>query len=454
MAEPEVRFCSAADGVKIAYCDCGEGTPVLSAAYFNNIEVETRWEWHKILASRRRNIWFDARGAGSSQRQVPGFSLDEMTLDIGAVADELGLEKFALFAWMWSTPAAIAYAAKHPERVSHLVLFAGFARAADMLRIPRVKALFATLGEGDYDLFADTFCINVFGWQLPEVGQRVAAAERTSRTPEQAQAYYAAVRQYDVTDILPRISVPTLVMHPRGALFPTLEIARDLAACIPGARLKLLESSMTWSDELEPQYLDTLDEFIGDAIVPSQTHLEPAARRLVRALPSISTVLFTDIVEHTQMMQRLGDALGRSLLREHERITRETLRTYGGDEVKAMGDGFMASFVSVTAAVECAISLQRAFAKFSLPAPLDEETLGVRAGLNAGEPIAEDGDLFGTSVNLAARIAARANAGEILIPEPVRHLLTGKSFVFSDRGEHMMKGFDDAVRLYEVRWRE
>ena len=81
------------------------------------------------------------------------------------------------------------------------------------------------------------------------------------------------------------------------------------------------------------------------------------------------------------------------------------------------------------------------------------ERIGVRIGLNAGEPIEEDGDLFGATVILASRIAAKAGAGEILIPEPVRHLLSGKSYVYTDRGEHAMKGFDDAVRLYEVRWR-
>ena len=116
-----------------------------------------------------------------------------------------------------------------------------------------------------------------------------------------------------------------------------------------------------------------------------------------------------------------------------------------------MGDGFMASFGSVTSAMECAIALQRAFAEHTESMP---EPLHVRVGLNAGEPIEEDGDLFGAMVILASRIAAKAGAGEILIPEPVCHLLSGKTFTFSDRGEYEMKGFDDAVRLYEVRWQE
>jgi adenylate cyclase len=158
-------------------------------------------------------------------------------------------------------------------------------------------------------------------------------------------------------------------------------------------------------------------------------------------------------------MRRLGDAKGRDVLREHERITREVLKEFGGAEVKTMGDGFMASFGSVTKAMDCAIALQRAFAGDLTPVPSPSSgegsmKLNVRIGLNAGEPIEEDGDLFGSTVIMASRVAAQAGAGEILIPEPLRHLLSGKSYVYADRGEVMLKGFEDAVRLYEVRWRE
>ena len=161
------------------------------------------------------------------------------------------------------------------------------------------------------------------------------------------------------------------------------------------------------------------------------------------------TILFTDIVGHTEMMSRLGDERGRKVLREHERITREVLKAHGGTEVKTMGDGFMASFGSVTKAVECAVALQRAFAERE-----SDEPLHVRVGLNAGEPIEEEGDLFGATVILASRIAARAEGGEILVADTVRGLCSGKGFLFADRGEFVAKGFEEAVRVYEVRWRE
>jgi class 3 adenylate cyclase len=166
---------------------------------------------------------------------------------------------------------------------------------------------------------------------------------------------------------------------------------------------------------------------------------------------SVRTILFTDLVDHTAMMQRLGDARGRDVLREHERITREALKAHGGTEVKTIGDSFMASFPSAQKAVECAIALQRSFEAHRAEAA---EPITLRIGLNAGEPITDEDDLFGSSVILAARTKEKAAGGEILVTEVVRHLVTGKGFLFADRGHIEMKGFEEPVRVYEVRWRE
>jgi class 3 adenylate cyclase len=170
----------------------------------------------------------------------------------------------------------------------------------------------------------------------------------------------------------------------------------------------------------------------------------------------LQTILFTDVEGSTALTQRLGDARARDLLREHERMVREALKSHGGSEVKTMGDGFMASFSSATKALECAIAMQRAFAQHNESA---EEPIRVRVGLNAGEPIAEDdpdgrSDLFGTAVILAARIAAKADGGEILTSDTVRGLVAGKKFLFADRGETALRGFEDPVRLYELRWQD
>jgi class 3 adenylate cyclase len=157
------------------------------------------------------------------------------------------------------------------------------------------------------------------------------------------------------------------------------------------------------------------------------------------------------MANHTEMMSRLGDARGREILREHEALTRSLLQQHGGDEVKSMGDGFMASFGSVTRAVECAIELQRSIARRNESAA---EPLHVRVGLNCGEPIEDGGDLFGATVILASRIAMKAEASEILVADTIRGLCSGKGFLFADQGEFVAKGFEEPVRVYEVNWRE
>jgi len=243
--------------------------------------------------------------------------------------------------------------------------------------------------------------------------------------------------------------MPTLVLHRIADPAIPFSAGQKLAAGIPGARFLPLEGKghlFCLGDYRN--ILSAVDKFLGDRTdaTPEVATSQPAQ---TKRRSGVSTVLFTDIVGHTEMMQRLGDARGRDVLREHERITRELLKTHGGAEVKTMGDGFMASFGSVTSAMECAIALQRAFAAHTESMP---EPLHVRVGLNAGEPIEEDGDLFGATVILASRIAAKAGAGEILVPETVRGLLSGKGFMFSDRGEFVPKGFDEGVRLWDVRW--
>ncbi len=197
--------------------------------------------------------------------------------------------------------------------------------------------------------------------------------------------------------------------------------------------------------------MDTLD-----AVLPVVNEFldegeEAAARAEAPEAGAFRTILFTDVEGSTALTQRLGDAKAREVLREHERMVREALKSHGGSELKTTGDGFMASFSSAVRALECSIAMQRAFAAHNRSA---EEPILVRVGLNAGEPIAEDEDLFGAAVNLAARIAAEAKGGQILASEAVRQIVAGKKFLFSDLGETTLRGFEDPVHIYEVSWRE
>lgn len=161
-------------------------------------------------------------------------------------------------------------------------------------------------------------------------------------------------------------------------------------------------------------------------------------------------IMFTDLKDSTRMSVRLGDAKAMHLLRIHNALTRNALRAHRGSEVKHTGDGFMASFQSVSDAVDCSVSIQRAFAAHNDAHP--EEAMFVRVGISAGEPIQEQGDLFGTVVQLAARVCAHAEPGRVLVAEVVREHCLGTSHAFASRGEVVPKGFDRPVQIYEVAW--
>jgi class 3 adenylate cyclase/DNA-binding XRE family transcriptional regulator len=187
-----------------------------------------------------------------------------------------------------------------------------------------------------------------------------------------------------------------------------------------------------------------------DDPTPSGPHAGRASpERAEYDRPGLRIVLFTDVEGSTQITERLGDAAARSLLRAHERLTRDALQRHGGVEVKTLGDGFLAWFRSAADALACAVDLQRAVAEHNEGAPMP---VRVRVGLNAGEPVAEGGDLFGTTVNLAARIATAAAGGEILVADVVRQLAAGKGFRFADRGEQLLRGYDDPTRLFALTW--
>lgn len=164
------------------------------------------------------------------------------------------------------------------------------------------------------------------------------------------------------------------------------------------------------------------------------------------------TVMFTDMVGSTALTQSKGDAMAQQVLRAHNRITREALTDYAGREIKHTGDGIMASFSSTSNGVEAAIKIQRQVEAYNKANP--DLPVHIKIGINAGEPIAEDDDLFGTTVQLAARIVDKAQSEQIFVSEIVRGICAGKPIKFTSRGGYEMKGFGEAINIYEVVWRQ
>jgi class 3 adenylate cyclase/pimeloyl-ACP methyl ester carboxylesterase len=443
--QPQIRYAETSDKVRIAYCVEGDGPPIVVCPHlFESFSLEYLFpdllKIRQALAVGHRVVRYDVRGAGLSQRDPQDVSHAALVRDLEAVVDASGVSRFALIASGFSGAVGIDYAARHPDLLARLVLWGAEPRFADTMPEDALRAFaefartswrFAAQALADHDPGTRSELPNAdvlgFGKMLHE-----------SLTGDMAaKIVLQQMQTSDVRALLPSVKVPTLVIERE----PSMRRGQAVAAGIPGAQFFVRQGgASSFVFEHSRPAINAIRSFLGDTV-----DRETASTDAVRG---VRTVLFTDLVGHTEMMRRLGDDRGREVLRDHERITRDVLKQHGGAEVKTMGDGFMASFASVTKAMDCAIGLQRAFAA------QQGEPLQVRVGLNAGEPIEEDGDLFGSTVIMASRIAAKANAGEILIPEPLRHLLSGKSYVYSDRGETMLKGFEDAVRLYEVRWQE
>jgi class 3 adenylate cyclase len=435
MVEPQIRYATSADGTRIAYA-VRAGTPPA---------ILLIWGWPQTVGAPygmtvlpgRTIVQFDRRGMGASSRDVHDISIERQVEDVAAIVAALGGQPIDVRANWDGTPIAIALAAAHPECVERMALLDPYMRGSSVTTADALRAMM-DLARNNWPMLRRSLSTmipreNAAGWS--EVLRRAVS-------PDMAARYLEQFGTMDVSSQIERVQAPTLVVYQSGNGAVPRRAVQETASRLQHCQFVEVASIQGIAEPV--------NRFLDRGAPPVSTGAGPLNDPVTKP-SAFRTVLFTDIVGHTEMMQRLGDAKGRDVLREHERITRETLKAHGGAEVKTMGDGFMASFGSVTSAMECAIALQRAFATHTESMP---EPLHVRVGLNAGEPIEEDGDLFGATVILASRIAAKAAGGEILVPDTVRGLLSGKGFVFGDRGEFVPKGFDEGVRLYEVKWSE
>lgn len=455
--EQEIRFCATSDGVRIAYAIAGDGQPLVRVAgWFTHLEFEWGkppflWRNLEPLADRHLIVRYDGRGMGLSDRNIEEFPLEAKVSDLGAVVDALGLERFSLLGQSEGGATAIAYAARHPERVDRLVLYGAWGRALyDLQRESHREAYEAALtlvrtGWGRDSPAARQYFTAMF---MPdgdtEAMRLFAEMQRVSAAADTAARFMRQLQEIDVTSLAPQVKAPTLVMHCRGDAVIPFDRGREIAALIPGARFLPLEGrnhALLPSQPEWEKYFQATREFLGKGWREAAEAAPPPS--------GLVTILFTDMEGSTSLTQRLGDESAQEILRAHNQIIREALEEYGGSEIKHTGDGIMASFSSASKALRCATAAQEAFGEYNASHP--RGAVCVRIGLNAGEPVAEDADLFGTAVQLAARVCAKAEPGKILATNVVRELAAGKGFLFVDIGEAQLRGFEEPVRLFEVR---
>ncbi len=444
--EPLIQYAQTSDGVSIAYYAIGQGPAVLFLSMPAS-HLEAEWQidplrmMYTALAQQITIVRLDPRGFGLSDRDPDDFALDSLVLDIEAVVDRLGLDELRIYSFGIATVPALAYTARHPDKVTHLAQHPPAASGEDMSN--ERMLILGELAKVDWELASETSVRSFNPDFTDQLVRDSAALIRASIEPTGVERLMEDSRRWDADADATSLSTPTLLIYSRNNPNFAMARTRRVAGLIKDSRVAFVDSAIEAPLLAQRFFFEgDMPDVTGPASVHAATPPEAA---------TVHTILFTDVEGSTALTQRIGDARARELLREHERMVREALKAHGGSEVKTMGDGFMASFSSATKALECAIAMQRAFAAHNASA---QEPILVRVGLNAGEPIAEDDDLFGTAVNRAARITATANGGEILVANVVRELAEGKDFLFADRGEASLKGFDEPVRLYEVRWRE
>ncbi|MCI0777720.1 MAG: adenylate/guanylate cyclase domain-containing protein [Chloroflexi bacterium] len=455
MTTPEIQFTSTADGVSIAYATTGEGNPlVMTPGWVSHLElIWTRklGAFNERLAQSHRLIQFDGRGTGLSDRKVDDISVEARLRDLEAVVEELHLDTFALAGMSQWSPVAMLYASRHPEKVSKLLLYAPFCRGfvgdeGDELAQALLGLIRAEWGVG---------ARATMGFVHPDADREhqeasLAHLSKASSGDIAARLLEESMFNVDVCDVLPAQKTPSLVMHRRRDKAIGWENGRRVASLLPNVKFVPLEGDHHLPEDGDSEaVLRAIEDFLGVETPSTDTQAAAAATSYADAPV---TLLFTDIEGSTTLTERLGDAKAQELLRDHNDIVRQALSARGGSEVKHTGDGIMASFPSASGALEAAIAMQRSLAKRNEEQP--DEAIHVRIGLNSGEPVREGDDLFGTSVQLARRICDKAVPGQILASNVVRELVAGKGFLFADLGETAMRGFEDPIRVYEVRWSE
>jgi class 3 adenylate cyclase len=432
---PETRYARSGE-LRIAYQVVGNGPfdLVFVPGFVSNIELFWEMpEWAHFfsrLAAFSRLILFDKRGTGLSDRVAGIATLEERMDDVRAVMDAAGSERAALFGISEGGPMSLLFAATYPQRAQALVLYGSYARPSTLLTDDvfnhRIALVDRAWGSGEYivSLFIPS------GTSDEAKLGFIARFERQSASPSAVIAILRMNREVDVRHILPVIRVPTLVMHRAADLAQPVQNGRYLADNIPGAKFLELPGENhipLFEPEITDQILGEAEEFL------TGSRSDADADRV------LATVLFTDIVDSTKRAAALGDRQWRAVLERHDDTVRQQLARFRGQEVKNLGDGFMATFDGPARAVRCACSISDSMRPFGI---------AVRNGLHTGEIELKLDDVAGIAVHIAARVAAEAKAGETVVSSTVRDLVAGSGLRFEDRGFRSLRGLPEQVHLY------
>jgi class 3 adenylate cyclase len=428
-AIPDVRYARSGD-VAVAYQALGDGpVDLVLVPFIGNIRYA--WErpefatFFESLASFTRLILFDKRGTGLSDRPRT-LTLESQMDDIRAVLDDVGSERTALLGGVQGAQLCALFAATYPERTRALVLYHPLVSPTDWPIVSPLSGDEARERWGTREL-AEEIARRIYPSLADDEAFRRWHRDylRFAASPAAAAEFFRMLASTDISDVLPTIRVPTLVLHRAGRG----ELARRVATLIPEARLVQVsgEDHAMWvgdgvADEVE-RFLSGRDE----AAVPDSI---------------LTTVLFTDIVGSTETAAELGDRAWREVLERHHATVRRVLARFRGHEHDTAGDGFFATFDGPARAIRCAQEILTSVA---------EHGLSLRAGLHTGECEVHDGKPAGIAVSIGARVAAEAEPGEVVVSSTVKDLVAGSGIDFDDLGDRVLQGVPGTWTLYSVR---
>jgi class 3 adenylate cyclase len=441
----KTRYARCGD-VDIAYQVLGDGPLDVLVHAGSTISIEcvddepSMARFQRRLTSFGRVIRFDRRGVGLSDRGSSSAppSHEDWVQDALAVLDAVGSNRAAIFAPFIATVEGVMLASAHAERVSHLIIVNGAARATWApdypAGIPQELADAASAMAGDPDAVEQGY--DDLALLAPSVASSPAFRAWWNRsgnlgaTPAMARWIVKGTFTFDIRDLLPRVRVPTLILHRADMDVVSVGHGRYLAEHIPGAKYAEVPGTdvLYWVGDTGAM-LDEIEEFI------------TGVRGGLGAERVLATVLFTDIVGSTYHAARLGDERWRDLLDRHDQSVRSQIERFRGREVKTVGDGFVATFESPGRAIQCALAIRDTLRAFDID---------VRAGIHTGEIEARGDDVAGMAVHIGARVSAQAGPGEILVSSTVKESVVGSSIEFADRGEHELKGVPGTWRLFAV----
>ena len=444
--EIETRYARSGD-VHIAYQVVGDGPFDLVFVPGFVTHLELNWTLPGMAASQlqmagfSRMVRFDKRGTGMSDPVSGAPTLELRMDDVRAVLDAVGARRAAFYGVSEGASLAILFAATYPERTAALVIRSAVPRtlwAPDYpwgsteeayrermereLQIfgPRAKALEAVHELGTFDEDGAAQFLDYL---------------RYGASPGMLEALLRMNRDIDIRHVLAAVRVPTLVLHGADDRVVPLAAAEYVARRIPGAQLQVIEGVGHLAIGEGASRISAATGAFLTGVWESGGWSDEEPDR------ALATVLFTDIVGSSDRAVSLGDRAWRELLERHHAIVRRELGRYRGTEVDTAGDGFFAAFDGPARAIRCARSIVDALAEIGLD---------VRAGLHTGECEVANGKIAGIAVHTGARVAAHAEAGEVVVSSTVRDLVAGSGIEFADRGVHDLKGIPGEWRLFAV----